>query len=515
MLVIGMALVAALASAPSAASAAPARYVFEMCDSALPGGGDAGVSFAVNPGVPLTPTDNCSVPGGSLAITETGAVSATYSFWALPIVAPPGGTMESITISGARCGGGGTVAFVFSNGWPDNCAQEQRTIYQLNRTYGPFLIWLGCDGNYPGGCSAGPWIYAHYFATTEVDPVAPTLSDPQGSLLSGNVIRGHQTLAVDAQDEGGGISNVSVSVNGLPADQPKVSNCDVVNVDNYSVKGTVAAQVTPCPTDVSADWTLDTQAYPFHDGANTVAVCASDFATLSNPNTTCSDPQTVNVDNSCTNSPVAGGDVLSAQFTASNAEEVTVGYGQGAEVTGRLADNAGDPVSGATLCVKAQTSGLDPRPLPVGTVKTGAAGRYSYQVAPGPNRELTIGYRHDASQVARDVRYYAHAQPSLLRSPRKLRNGKRVRLWGSVPGPGAGGRVVVIQAALPGSKRWVTFRNTTANSQGAFQSSYRFTHTTRKITYRFRAVVPDQAGYPWVGGNSQPVRVHVMPKRRR
>ncbi len=384
-LVIGMVLVAALALAPSVASAssAPARYVFEMCDSALPGGGDAGVSFAVNPGVPLTPSDNCSVPGGSLAITETGPVNATYSFWALPIVAPPGGTMESITISGARCGGGGTVAFVFSNGWPDNCAQEQRTIYQLNRTYGPFLIWLGCDGNYPGGCSAGPWIYAHYFATTEVDPVAPTLSDLQGSLLSGNVIRGHQDLSVDAHDQGGGIRNVSVSVNGLPAGQPKTSNCDVATRQQPErQRDSRRRRSLPAPPTSAPAGRSTPRPIPSTTAPTPSRSAPRDFATLSNPNTTCSDPQTVNVDNSCTNSPVGGGDVLSAQFAASNAEEVTVGYGQGAEVTGRLADNAGDPVSGATLCVKAQTSGLDPKPMPVGTVKTDAAGRYNYEVAP-------------------------------------------------------------------------------------------------------------------------------------
>ena len=107
-LAIGMALVAVVALAPSAASAsnAPARYVYEVCDSALPGGGDAGVSFAVNPGVALTPTDSCNQPGGALRIDETGPVSATYSFWSVPIKAPPGGTIDSLTISAAKCGSG-------------------------------------------------------------------------------------------------------------------------------------------------------------------------------------------------------------------------------------------------------------------------------------------------------------------------------------------------------------------------------------------------------------------------
>ena len=499
---------------PTSASAGPARYVFEMCDSALPGGGDAGVQFAVNPGVPFSPSNNCSVPGGSLAINQTGPVSATYAFWSLPIAPPPGGTIESVTVTAAKCSsGGGTVAFVFSSGWPPNCAGEQRTIFQLDAAFGIFWIWLGCDGNYPGGCGAGPWISAHYFAATEVDPVAPTLTDLRGSLLAGGMIRGNQTVGVDVHDVGGGISNVAVSVNGLPAAQPRVTNCNVAFADNPSVKGIVAAAITPCPIDAGADWMLDTESYPFHDGANTVRVCASDFSTLNEPNTTCSAAQTVNVDNSCTGSEVGGGEVLSAQFAESNADTVTVGYGKGAAVAGRLADDAGDPVSGATLCVKAQTLGLDSRAFGVGTVKTDAQGRYSYQVPPGPNREIVIGYRHDARQVARDVRYYAHAQPTLRRAPRKLTNGKRVRLWGSLPGPNAGGRVVVLQANVPGSKRWLTFRRATTDPNGAFRSRYRFSSTTRRITYRFRAVVPNQAGYPWLEGSSAPVKVRVRPKR--
>jgi hypothetical protein len=39
--------------------------------------------------------------------------------------------------------------------------------------------------------------------------------------------------------------------------------------------------------------------------------------------------------------------------------------------------------------------------------------------------------------------------------------------------------------------------------------------TTRAITYRFRAVVPNQAGYPWLEGSSAPVKVRVRPERQR
>jgi hypothetical protein len=496
----------------AAASAGPARYVYETCDSALPGGGDPGAQFFVNPGIALSPSDSCAQPGGALGITETGPVSSTYSFWSVPGAAPPGGKMESFSITAAVCTGGNPaiVAWAYAREWANSCHDEVRT-YPVNSSFIlGFDIWLGCDGNYPGGCQAGPWVSAHYFAATEEDPVPPSVANLAGTLLGGGVIRGHQTLSADAHDKGGGVSNVSVAVNGLPAAQPKVTNCQLAQVNNRSVIGTVATAVIPCPTDTSASWTLDTGAYPFHNGANSVSVCASDFATLGDPNTTCSAPQSVNVDNSCTESSVPGGQLLSASFAQSNDDTVTVAYGQGAVVEGKLASNAGDPVAGATICVKSQTLGVDAAPASVGVAKTDNSGHYAYQVPPGPNRELMVGYRHDSSQVARDVSYFSHAQPSLNLSPRKVKDGHRIKLWGSLPGPNAGGRVVVLQASAPGTKRWLTFRKATTGDGGNFASHYKFSRTTRPITYKLRAFVPTQANYPWVGGAGKPVRVRVV-----
>ncbi len=134
------------------------------------------------------------------------------------------------------------------------------------------------------------------------------------------------------------------------------------------------------------------------------------------------------VDDSCLDSPVGGGEELSAQFDESNADTVTVGFGKGATVSGELYTNAGDPVPGATLCVKMATLGIDQQASSAGIVK------------------------------ARKVRYFAHPKPSLRAKLAKLGNGERVRFSGQVPGPGNGGRVVIVQANVVGSKRWITFR---------------------------------------------------------
>lgn len=511
------------ACAPSLAGAS-ARFTYEICDSALPGGGTPGLRFVANPGSPFSPINNCASPGGSIAIQETAYGESQLAWWVVPVPATPGGYVESLAISAATCGLGPandhTWVYEHQPDWPgNNCSESQRLfhIHDSPSQYfpgGDFDIFMNCDGGV-GPCSAGPTILAHYIAATEVDPIAPTVSVPSGTLLGGGPIRGHQTIAAKLSDKGGGLAEAAVFVNGVIAGQAKTERCSLVSVRNLSVTGTVAVSPSPCAEEDSLEWTLDTESYPFHDGNNSVAVCGFDFSTLGNPNRGCSAPQVVEVDNSCTPATVDGGELLSAQFAASHDATVTVGYGKGAEISGRLETNAGDPVRGATLCVKMETIGVDSRAATVGSVITGAEGTYQYKVDPGPNRRIVIGYRHDSRQVARDVRYYAHVAPTLKSSPPVLQNGEIVHLWGALPGPRPGRRVVVMQANAPGSKRWITFRRATSNAKGGFRSAYRFTSTTRRTRYRFRALVPSQAGYPWVQGHSRPASVLVTARRGR
>jgi hypothetical protein len=502
----------------SAAKATPARFVYEACDSALPGGGLSGATFTVNPGVPFTPFNNCASPGGTIGIVETGTTSATFAWWSVPIAAPPKGYVESVTVTGSPCnlGPANDHTFVYQNDppWPQNkCADETR-VYHAHSNYSPFssgggfVIMINCDGAV-GPCGQGPVVGGHYFAAIEVDDNAPTVSALHGPLLGTGPLRGHQSLEADLADVGGGVAEAAVLVNGSRTGPTMKSKCDLVTAKNPSYTGTAAIAPTPCPKTASAQWSLDTQAYPFHDGLNSVQVCAYDYSTLNEPNAGCSDPALVEVDNSCTGSPIGGGEVLSADFAKSKKDTVTVSGGKGAELSGGLANDAGDPIRGATICVKAETLGVDSEAATVGAVRTDARGEYTYKVPPGPNRRIVVGYRHDAKQVARDLRFYAKARPSLRAAPAALANGKTVHLWGRLPGPRAGHRVVVIQANAPGSPRWITFRRATTKGGGSFHSSYRFSSTTRRTRYRFRALVPEQAGYPWVEGHSKPVPVLV------
>jgi hypothetical protein len=512
-LVLLLAISTALTVVPTA-GAGPSRYVFELCDSVLPNGGVRGVYLAQHPRFGFGAENTCEQPNGALILRQPymppgdGGEAA----WAIPMEAPLGTVIESVRVSAASCAAPPSSGSVFVGSWPPPTCSEDTRDFPVDEDFEGFTISLGCIDYYaPDGsqCQGGPWVAAHFFAATIVDRESPELGEPTGTLLEPGIKRGRHSLEVAARDSGGGLAGISVAVNGLPAGQPKQLPCSVAQAKNRSVTGPVGVQPAPCPARASAGWTLDTGAFPFRHGPNSVEICAADFATLSDSNVSCTPPRTVDVDNSCFESSVGGGQVLSAQFAQSNAEQVTVRHGKAAKIIGRLANGAGDPIRGARLCVKSQTIGVDRNAAPVGSTLTDAEGRYSYEVPAGPNREIAIGYRHDTTQVAREVRYYARARSSLRVSTPRAKNGDRVRFWGKLPGPNGGGRVVVLQAGTVGSKRWITFRRATADPKGVFRAGYRFKSTTRKTRYRFRAVVPRQAGYPWVEGHSKPVQVLV------
>jgi hypothetical protein len=60
-----------------------------------------------------------------------------------------------------------------------------------------------------------------------------------------------------------------------------------------------------------------------------------------------------------------------------------------------------------------------------------------------------------------------------------------------------------------GPGRWRTFATTRAARNGLWRYDYRFDGTRGLQTYRFRAKVPPEAGYPFVSGRSGVVRVRV------
>jgi hypothetical protein len=499
-------------AAPRADAQAPgARFTYELCDPALPGGESPAFEFHPEPG--YAPFLSCALPGGFLQVGQVEPVNSLSGLMNVAVEATPGGYVESetITANATNLQPGAGASGVIVAGWPpSNIGDVPRTFYvnpeppcpSCSRG-GGFTIALTCSGT----CEAGGGVAVKFIAVTEVDPKPPQVEKVEGALVGGGVLRGTQPLSATATDQGGGVSTLKVLVNGTVAPGAVSGSCAAMQVKNPSYQGLAAYSVTPCPGVLPGTWSLNTSEPPFHEGGNTVQVCATDFATEGQPNATCSPPQTVEVDNSCTESAVGGGANLTAGIQKSPAERVKLRHGRGTEIRGTLTYASGAPVQGAMICVQSALEGSGP--VPVATVTTEADGQFGYGVGPGPNRQILVGYRHGSFELDHTLTIDSSAQPKLTAAPAKLHNGEKVHLSGRLPEPSAAGRVVVLQANVPGGHRWITFRKATTGPRGRFKANYHFTSTTRKIIYRFRALVPRQAGYPWEQGASRPASVMV------
>ena len=499
----------------ASAQASPSRFVYDLCDEQLPGDPSPTFTQVQESTAPLGGGENCGSPNGAVDIWQYGDTGPTFDYRILSIPETPGGFVELETITGEASGLGPADGgyFIYEPGWPTNGAATARTFFirsersSSGSNNGNFNIVVNC----PGSCPAGPWLKARNIAALEVDPHPPTLTGPSGSLLAPGILRGHQQLAAEAKDEGGGISKLEMLVNGVPAGSPLIPTCKVGQTKNLSYKGSVALTPSPCPLTLKNAWSLDTAAPPFQNGPNTVQVCASDFATVGEPSKTCSQPQAVSIDDSCADSPVPGGEQIEANFAGTAKPSLTVSYGHSVRLRGSLTNSTDEGIAGATVCLESRIRGSQQPLTPATVATTDPRGHFTFELPPAPNRDILVGYRHDTFQVAKRLTLDTRARPSLEADRSSLANGERLKLRGIVPQPKAKGRVVVLQANVLGSKRWITFRKATSGHKGVFKANYRFTSTTRLTDYRFRAVVPTQAGYPWAQGHSKPLGVRVSP----
>jgi hypothetical protein len=203
---------------------------------------------------------------------------------------------------------------------------------------------------------------------------------------------------------------------------------------------------------------------------------------------------------------------MTASFTRKRAKpRTTVRHGRAAYVRGKLVDENGNPITGAVIRVARRvltgTSGF----VEVRPASTGPDGRYAYRLAPGPSRQVRLSYTPFASDAAPTV-----VKLVRLGSRAGVKLGTRVTR-GAVPRVALSGRllggyaprrgVLVVLQAYQRGFGWRTFKTVRARHE-RFSTGYRFQRASRG-TFRFRAVVRAQNGYPWATGYSRVVRVRL------
>lgn len=183
-------------------------------------------------------------------------------------------------------------------------------------------------------------------------------------------------------------------------------------------------------------------------------------------------------------------------------------------VKGQVVNPDGKPIGGAVLVTAWQMPG---QPWRAHTgIKVRQDGRFTYILPKGPSRKVRFIYFafSDATgyNTSNVVTEKVTTPVSLRIAPHAARNGQRVKFTGTVatdfiPKTGV---LVTLQARYPGGA-WKQFATARAGRNGRFSAFYRFTRTTTSTRYAFRAVVANQAGYPFEGGVGRTTTVLVSP----
>jgi len=177
---------------------------------------------------------------------------------------------------------------------------------------------------------------------------------------------------------------------------------------------------------------------------------------------------------------------------------------------GFLATASGQPIDGATIEALEKRSRRTLVPLRFAT--TGTDGKFRFILKAARNREMLFRYGGSAriGAATTDFTMLVPAATSIRPDRRHLLNGQQVLFTGQVltrPLP-TQGKLVEMQAHFRG--RWRTFSTVRAGPNGRWRFPYRFGGTVGRVTYRFRARLPAEGGYPFISGNSGIVKVVVL-----
>jgi hypothetical protein len=512
--IVALAFLALIVLFPDRADAG--NYVVAECSPGLnPDTPDAGYTTS---SIHYQPSIDCTQGGPGLRVRhtlgsgETGTVQGAFGAWVFQ--APAGTNIVGGSVFYRLATESGQHGFLAVS--PDSGAGTAFAVTNDNQGHetgippGPsryLVIRLECtqpnEGNRCVGPASGASASAKQIRIALADISQPSLTDG-GSLFSGAELRGPQTVDVGAADQGGGIQSIQISVNGQGAAGDDFSaSCN-------PLPGALTSRMVPCPLSADKSYTLDTAKPPFKEGANTVSVCAYDYAQTGTPNGVCHSHEIL-VNNLCPASSVAGGSRITAGFAGNKHTERTLPFRHKALIRGRLLDDAGQPVSGAQVCIQAHTD-LPGRPFHLAaTTTTNENGGWSYKTNRGPSRMFRAGYRVGAFETAETLALHIRSRSTLHLSTHRTPIHKKVYFSGELPGPSCAGRTAYVTVTVPGAKRKVIVRQGTTDALCHFRVHYGFSPIPQAARFVVFVNVPEQSGYPYRPGRSVNRYIRVAP----
>ena len=190
--------------------------------------------------------------------------------------------------------------------------------------------------------------------------------------------------------------------------------------------------------------------------------------------------------------------------------ESRVRWGRNVTIAGRLTNRDGQGLPGQEIRVLGPGAGGEEL---LALLTTDAQGAFSYRAAGSASRTLRFVHLGTPTVLPAESRVtlIVPAAGSFKPSRKRLPNGGSVVFRGrvaSLPLPPAG-KLVELQVRQP-SGEWTTFRTLRTDTQGRWTMRYRFQRTECHTTYRLRARIPAEGGYPFAEGRSRIRKVRVL-----
>jgi hypothetical protein len=486
----------------------------------------------------LDSLDYCDSPSGEFFATVSGV-------WAHPVgsmawwrfVAPAGTSIEEADVlySGlARPYDGNNQGAIYFTGaqaanvghhWGEGPIAT-RWISRPGLHDAWFQATAQCDGtsgqpDCPGG-SKHATIEMYRSEMLLADATPPTAGAASGSAVASASWQGTQTFTFAASDQGGGLYQAILDVDGAPVLAQTIDDWGGRCVDTTPGER-VFRYPRPCLTSVDAVVPVDAGALPAgdHDIALRVSDAAGNVRTVYAARKTIVAPaRTIGPGSALAERGPANGDNaadavrLRARW-ARTARSTLIGpFGRREVIRGRLSDAAGVGVRNARIELITSIDHRVGQAIDKGGARTRGDGRFTI-ILPRDvsSRTLVLRYRSHANDTVTAAEHVlalkVRAGAKLTVTPRVTTRGQTVRLRGRLTGRPlpVGGKVVEMQARSPG-QAWITFRTVRTSRRGRFATSYTFRRSGPAL-YEMRARARATDDYPFATGSSRVVRVRV------
>jgi hypothetical protein len=187
-----------------------------------------------------------------------------------------------------------------------------------------------------------------------------------------------------------------------------------------------------------------------------------------------------------------------------SAQSKMVSFGKRPRISGRARRTDGAPLVSAGVSISPLNGAWTRNAI------AGPDGYYSVRLPAGSTRRMRVtALAPGASSLACTVTRVRTRAGVTLKATRRVRPGGRVRFRGRLKGLPVPGRGKLVELQAFDGGRWRTFAQPRSRKDGRYKSAYRLRRTFGPRTFRFRARVRRESGYPYELGYSKRVKVRV------